>query len=182
LEEVSEADLILHVRDISHPETAAQRRDVLDVLSELGREENGKSGLIEVLNKTDLIGAAERDRLVGANETGRPYVPISALREEGLGPLLTVIDQALSASRRVISVKIELADGATIAWLYRHGEVLNRSDDDVFAHFRVGLSPADADRLHRRRKDARGDSQGDAQKDTQKDTQEDTQEDTVGDA
>lgn len=150
LEEVSEADLILHVRDISHPETAEQRQDVHDVLLELGLEDNVKSGLVEILNKTDLLARAERSRLSAADEPGRTCVPVSALRGEGLDAVLDAIDSELSRSRRVVSVKIDLVDGATIAWLYRHGEVLNRCDDERVAHMSVGLTPADADRLDRR--------------------------------
>ena len=148
LEEVSEADLILHVRDISHPETAQQRRDVHLVLADMGLEEKVKAGLVEIHNKMDLLG----ETAAGQNGT---CVAVSALLGQGLDTLLTLVDRELSRDRRIFTFKIGLADGATIAWLYRHGEVLNRSDDDAFAHFRVSLTPADADRLERRRKTAR---------------------------
>ena len=67
---------------------------------------------------------------------------------------MTLIERELSRDRRIVTLKIGLADGATIAWLYRHGDVLNRSDDEAFAHFRVSLAPADAERLDRRRREA----------------------------
>ncbi len=152
LEEVSEADLILHVRDISHVETAQQRRDVHTVLAELGLEEKVKSGLVEVHNKLDLLDKDMRDQLAATAERSGSCVAISALRGEGLEPLLRLIDRELSADRRIVTPKIDLTDGATIAWLYRHGEVLTRSDDDSFAHFRVSLTPADAERLGRLRR------------------------------
>ncbi|MEC9454817.1 MAG: GTPase HflX [Pseudomonadota bacterium] len=152
LEEVSEADLILHVRDISHSETAQQRRDVHTVLAEIGLEEKVKAGLVEVHNKMDLLDSEIRGWLSAAAGQGTSCAAISALRGEGLEPLLKLIDRELSAGRRILTPKIDLADGATIAWLYRHGEVLNRSDDDRFAHFRVSLTPADAERLDRRRR------------------------------
>ncbi len=152
LEEVSEADLILHVRDISHPETAQQRRDVHTVLAELGLEENVKAGLVEVHNKLDLLAGSASDQLAAAAEQSSSSVAVSALRGEGLDLLLMLIDRELSCDRRIVTPKIDLADGATIAWLYRHGEVLKRFDDDSFAHFRVSLTPADADRLDRRRR------------------------------
>ena len=152
LEEVREADLILHVRDISHSETAQQRRDVHTVLAELGLEEKVKAGLVEVHNKLDLLDAETSDRLSAAAGQGTSFAAISALRGEGFEPLLKLIDRELSAGRRILTPKINLADGATIAWLYRHGEVLNRSDDETFAHFRVSLTPADAERLGRRRR------------------------------
>ncbi|MDA0230129.1 MAG: GTPase HflX [Proteobacteria bacterium] len=152
LEEVSEADLILHVRDISHAETAQQRRDVHTVLAELGLEENVKAGLVEVHNKSDLLDKATRDHLAAVTEQSSSSVPISALRGEGLERLLSLIDRELSADREIVTPKINLTDGATIAWLYRHGEVLNRSDDDLHAHFRVSLTPADVERLGRLRR------------------------------
>ncbi|MDP7343113.1 MAG: GTPase HflX, partial [Alphaproteobacteria bacterium] len=151
LEEVGEADLILHVRDISHPESAEQRRDVHAVLAEMGLEQKVKAGLVEVHNKLDLLSPAERGRLEAAAEQNSASVAVSALRGEGLDPLLTLIERELSRDRRIVTLKIGLADGATIAWLYRHGDVLNRSDDEAFAHFRVSLAPADAERLDRRR-------------------------------
>ncbi|MBT5677753.1 MAG: GTPase HflX [Rhodospirillaceae bacterium] len=151
LEEVSEADLIMHVRDISHPETAEQRQDVHDVLSELGLEDKVKSGLIEILNKTDLLEEGARARLLSAREPGRSHVAVSALKGEGLEPVLALIDAELSRGRQVLSVKIDLTDGAAIAWLYRHGEVLRRADDEKVAHMQVGLSPADAERFDRQR-------------------------------
>ena len=154
LEEVGEADLILHVRDISHPESAEQRRDVHAVLVEMGLEQKVKAGLVEVHNKLDLLSPAERGRLKAAAGQNGSSVAVSALRGEGLDPLLTLIERELSRNRRIVTLKIGLADGATIAWLYRHGEVLNRSDDEAFAHFRVSLAPADAERLDRRRREA----------------------------
>jgi GTP-binding protein HflX len=153
LEEVSEADLVLHVRDISHAETAEQRQDVHDVLSELGLEERVDSGLIEILNKIDQLGEAERERLLSAREPGRTYIPVSALCGEGMDAVLVAIDEALSRSRRILALDVDISDGATMAWLYRHGEVLERSDKDLTARFRVALSPADADRLERRRQE-----------------------------
>ena len=154
LEEVGEADLILHVRDISHPESAEQRRDVHAVLAEMGLEQKVKAGLVEVHNKLDLLSPAERGRLEAAAEQNSASVAVSALRGEGLDPLLALIERELSRDRRIVTLKIGLADGATIAWLYRHGDVLNRSDDEAFAHFRVSLAPADAERLDRRRREA----------------------------
>ena len=154
LEEVAEADLILHVRDISHSETAEQRQDVHDVLAELGMEDKVNSGLIEILNKTDLLVEAERTRLLLTHDSSRSHVAVSALRGDGMAPVLAVIDQELSRGRRILRVRIDLSDGASIAWLYRHGEVLKRSDDEMLAHMQVSLSPTDAERFDRRRRDS----------------------------
>jgi len=151
LEEVGEADLILHVRDISHPQTAEQRRDVHAVLIDMGLEPQVRAGLIEVHNKVDLLLPEKRREAGAGGGQGGTSVAVSALSGEGMEALLELIDRELSRERNIVTLKIGLADGATIAWLYRHGEVLNRVDDDSFAHFRVGLSPADIDRLNRRR-------------------------------
>ena len=77
-------------------------------------------------------------------------VAASALTGTGLEHLIGAIDARLSAARRVVEVRVPHADGATLAWLYRHGEVLEHADDNGEARLRVGLSPADAGRLQQR--------------------------------
>ena len=151
LEEVAEADLILHLRDISHPQTGEQRHDVHAVLRDMGLEEKVRAGLVEVHNKVDLLLPEKRREggLWGGH--GATSVAVSALSGEGLKELLELIDRELSREQKIVTLKVGLTDGATIAWIYRHGEVLNRLDDDSFAHFRVGLSSTDIDRLNRLR-------------------------------
>ncbi len=151
LEEVAEADLILHLRDISHPQTGEQRHDVHAVLRDMGLEEIVRAGLVEVHNKVDLLLPEKRREggLWGGH--GATSVAVSALSGEGLKELLELIDRELSREQKIVTLKVGLTDGATIAWIYRHGEVLNRLDDDSFAHFRVGLSSTDIDRLNRLR-------------------------------
>ena len=160
LEEVVAADLVVHVRDCAHADSAEQRADVLRVLTELGLEDRLQSGVIEVLNKVDLLDERQRACLAqqgrgGSNGTnGRPgetsAVAASALTGTGLENLIGAIDARLSAARRVVEVRVPHADGATLAWLYRHGEVLEHADDDGEALLRVGLTPADAGRLEQR--------------------------------
>ena len=157
LEEVVAADLIVHVRDCAHADSAEQRADVLRVLAELGLEDRVHTGLVEVLNKLDLLDLQERCSLVergragGRTEAnGYPAVAASALTGDGIDDLMGVIDTRLTAARRVVAVRVPYADGATLAWLYRHGEVLERVDDGGEALLRVGLTPADAGRLERR--------------------------------
>ena len=151
LEEVSEADLILHLRDISHPQSAEQRRDVHAVLRDMGLEEKVRAGLIEVHNKIDLLLPEMRRETDSGGTQGGTAVAVSALSGVGLSELLELIDRELSHERQIIKLKISLADGATIAWVYRHGDVLKRVDDDSVAHFCVGLSSADIERLNRLR-------------------------------
>jgi GTP-binding protein HflX len=150
LEEVTGADLILHVRDIAHPDSEAQREDVEAILGELGLGERLEERVIEVLNKADLLDAESREvlghRLARAN--GR--VLASALTGEGVAVLLAAIDRHLAKSARTVTLAVDLDDGAAIAWLYDHGQVLARRDDERQAHMRVDLDPADLARFRHR--------------------------------
>jgi GTP-binding protein HflX len=150
LEEVTEADLIVHVRDIHHPESAAQRRDVHAVLGELGLGETVEGGMIEVLNKIDLLGEAERAALLNQARRNQDSVPLSAATGEGCAGLVALFDQRFDADRAPVELDVLLSDGAAIAWLYQHGEVLNRRDDETRAHFAVRLSAADIGRFKHR--------------------------------
>lgn len=154
LEEVQEADLLLHVRDIAHPETAEQRADVQQVLRELGIGDAIETGMIEVLNKIDLLDAAARESLWSQAERDGRMVALSAATGEGCDELLRAIDRRLAANRQVIDVRLRHRDGSVIAWLYEHGEVLGRRDDAEFSYLRVSLDPADVNRLQRMRADA----------------------------
>ncbi|HLI12798.1 MAG TPA: GTPase HflX [Alphaproteobacteria bacterium] len=151
LEEVLEADIVVHVRDISHPDTEAQRDDVNRVLQELGLGELIDAGLIEFLNKIDLLPEYERIALrESAARSNHALVAASAVTGEGVEALQAALDERLSESRDIVQVSISLSDGATLAWLYRRGEVLQREDDDSHAHMRVRLEPADLARLAHR--------------------------------
>ncbi len=152
LEEVMEADLVVHVRDASHPDTEAQKSDVLSVLGEIGFDEIQQRDIIEVLNKIDLMVPDEREslenRLKRVNETA---MAVSALTGEGVPALLDVIGERLSAGYQMLDLDLEPADGATLAWLYRNGDVIERHDDNEAIHLRVRLAPAKADQLAQRR-------------------------------
>jgi GTP-binding protein HflX len=150
LEEVTEADLIVHVRDVHHPESEAQRRDVHAVLGELGLAKIVDDGMIEVLNKIDLLAEGERDALIAQSRRNLEAVPLSAVTGQGCEALLALLDHRLDAGRRAVELAVPLSDGATIAWLYAHGEVLERRDDEQRAHFAVRLSPADVGRFRHR--------------------------------
>ena len=142
LEEVEEADLILHVRDISHPDSEAQREDVLSVLSDMGLDLEHDGRIVEILNKVDRLPEEERDRLSWQEGRKPELLPVSALAGDGIGRLLDFIDRRLSENRTVIELDIDLSDGGAIAWLYRSGEVLFRHDDETQAHLKVGLDPS----------------------------------------
>jgi GTP-binding protein HflX len=135
LEEVIEADVILHVRDVSHEDAQAQLRDVEEVLRELGIAPNDRR-LIEVWNKIDRLDRAGRMRVENlAERQPSPPVRLSALSGEGLDRLKAEIENRLSESRLVLDLALDPADGAGLSWLYRHAEVLDKSlrDDGVLA-------------------------------------------------
>jgi GTP-binding protein HflX len=149
LEEVLEADVILHVRDVSHPDAEAQKADVESVLSDLGLAESVERGLLEAWNKIDRLDAEARAPLLAAAERDHQVLPLSALSGEGCDLLLKRLDQQLSAIRRVVELDVDLADGKLLAWLYEKGEVLARADEEQTAHVRVALDPPDMARLLR---------------------------------
>jgi GTP-binding protein HflX len=147
LEEVTSADLIVHVRDVHHPESDAQREDVHDVLEELGLGETVEHGMIEALNKIDLMPADKKIALHNQARRNVSAVPISATTGEGCNELLALVDQRLDAGRHTAHLDVLLSDGAAIAWLYQHGEVVDRDDDERHAHITVRLSEADFGRF-----------------------------------
>jgi GTPase len=132
LEEVIEADVILHVRDMSHEDSAAQSHDVEKVLGELGIEA-ADPRLIEVWNKIDRLDGDAHARIFNLAErqpeTRRP-VPVSALSGEGIDRLIAGIEARLAESRQTLELSIDPADGAGLSWLYRNSEVLSRGMRD----------------------------------------------------
>jgi len=128
LEEVLEADVILHVRDISHEDAEAQQRDVDAVLRQLGIDP-GSGRILEVWNKIDRFSPEEREKL--ANIAARraaehPCLLVSAETGEGVEALLAAIEDRLAATRVTLNLSIDAADGAGISWLHRNSEVLNK--------------------------------------------------------
>jgi GTPase len=151
LEEVTEADLVVHVRDIHHPDSEAQRNDVHGVLTDLGLGEIVESGLIEALNKIDLLDPERREPLRHQARRNRDIVPISAATGEGCDDLVALLDHRLAADRQLVHLDLAVSDGAGLAWLYAHGEVVSRRDDEREAHVAVRLSEADLGRFKSRR-------------------------------
>jgi GTP-binding protein HflX len=152
LEEVTEAEIVVHVRDAHHPDSDAQKDDVLAVLGELGLGEVAEEGLVEVLNKIDLLEPAARDSLVNQATRNIDSVALSAATGEGSDRLLRRIDRRLEDGARAVRLDVPLADGKTLAWIYAHGEVLGRRDDGEAAHLSVRLSEADIGRLRHRQR------------------------------
>jgi GTP-binding protein HflX len=152
LEEVTEADIVVHVHDADHPDNEAQRIDVLNVLGDLGLGEAVEDGLIEVMNKIDLLDRTARRSLENLRLHNSHSVALSAATGEGCDRLLELLDRRLERADRVVRLDIPLTDGRTLAWLYRRGEVIGRRDDNEAAHLSVRLSEADIARLQHRQR------------------------------
>ena len=151
LEEVLEADLILHVRDAAHADAQAQKADVEVVLATLGLSERAEGALIEVLNKLDLLVDGARTAVLNqAARSNRRVVAVSARTGEGCEGLIEAIDERLGEAGDLYELSVALVDGRSIAWLYDHGEVVSRRDDDGFAHLRVRLGVAERARFAHR--------------------------------
>ena len=149
LEEVREADILLHVRDISHEDTEAQKSDVEAVLEEMDFENMPPT--IEVLNKIDLLDPELRGNVLERSKRNDSVIALSAVTGEGCDALLGLLEDTLSAGARVLEFTLPGTDGEAIAWLYSHGNVLNRLDDETGdAHMSVVLEAADEARFRQR--------------------------------
>ncbi len=147
LEEVLEADLIVHVRDITHMDTEAQRQDVLDVLKKLGVDTDDTEMYLEVFNKIDLLPPEEKEQIENNVRRAEGKVAISAVTGEGTERFLALIEERLTAQQKVMELDIPASDGATLSWVYRHGTVLEREDRDDKVHMQVKFSPENLGRL-----------------------------------
>jgi GTP-binding protein HflX len=150
LEEVQGADIIVHVRDISHAETEAQRADVHRVLGELGLQRVVDEGVVEVLNKVDQLAPETKAVLANRAQRDPRVVLVSALTGEGCDRLLEALDTRLAAERAVVELVVPHGDGAALAWLHAHGEVLEKTEGEGATHVRVSLAPADLARFEHR--------------------------------
>ena len=144
LEEVLTADLVIHVRDIAHPESEAQRKDVLAVLADLGVGHLADEGrLLEFWNKQDLLSWDDREKLETEASRRQDVIFGSAAAKDGLLEALNGVDERLAAGSAIIELTLSSADGAGLAWLYRHGRVLERHDGDGKAWIKAAFEPAE---------------------------------------
>ncbi|MDC2993200.1 GTPase HflX, partial [bacterium] len=145
LEEVQTADMVLHVRDISHPDSDAQKQDVMAIMRDLGFDDNRLfEATVEVWNKIDLLDAAPPAM---APDNRGEVVAVSAKTGEGIDSLIAALGRRLAQNDSVQSLRVPIEDGAAIAWLYGHGDVLKRDDDERHAYLEVALKPADHQRF-----------------------------------
>lgn len=138
LEEVLEADIVVHVRDIAHPDSEAQAADVYDVLAELGLRRGGPVPIVEVLNKTDLMDIDSRAALAN----GPDRVPVSALTGAGLDVLRTALADLLLGGAEIYELRVPLAEGRRIAWLEANAQILSRSVNGADMRLRVRMPSA----------------------------------------
>ena len=143
LEEVLEADIIVHVRDYSHPDTEAQKQDVESVLCDLGLSETVENGMLEALNKIDMLLDDERDCIFEKSARHPNKWPICAKTGEGLDDLLLAIQNRLTAGYKKIDIKIPIADGKGVALAYRKGQVVSRVDRNTFIKMSLLVNPMD---------------------------------------
>jgi GTP-binding protein HflX len=155
LEEVISADLIVHVRDIAHPDSDAQSEDVERVLQEIGAGAESGQSVIEAWNKIDLLDAeaAARARAEGARL--EDVVLISALSGEGVDGLLAAAAARLGTGAKLRKIRVGTSDGEASAWLHSYGEVIGQSGDELETEFDVRMSDAALAKFEARRRTRR---------------------------
>ncbi len=150
LEEVISADLIIHVRDISHPDSEAQRLDVEQVLAEIGAAGEGGSPMIEAWNKIDALEPDEAERARAEAARRDDVVLISALTGEGIDRLLDCASAKLREGSTLRTVRLPASAGERIAWLHANGEVVSERSEGLETEYQVRLSDADWARFEAR--------------------------------
>ena len=157
LEETLEADVLLHVRDISDPLSARRREEVLEVLEQIGAGEAADQEIIEVWNKADLLPASQREDIESLAERSRTEASltdafvVSCLSGEGMDALLHGIEEALTRGDAVLDVRITPATFSAHAWLHEHGQVLQEEPlDSGGVSMTVRLSESDAGKFRAR--------------------------------
>jgi len=132
LEEVVEADLVIHLRDMSDPDTVAQADDVERILEDLGVAVGDQKHMIEVWNKIDLMDPGAREALLAEAQAGKssPAIPISALTGDGIEVLTATIEERVSGALDVFEISLTPHQLGLVDWLYRHGDVVSREDNE----------------------------------------------------
>ena len=145
LEEVVSADLLIHVRDVAHPDSAAQKADVEAVLAEVGVSDT--TPRVEAWNKLDLVHGEARDDLIA--EAGRrdDVVALSALTGEGVDDLVRHVADLLTEGHQRYTITLDAADGAGAAWLHANGEVLDQQVEGDRVAYEVRMAPRDYERF-----------------------------------
>ena len=131
LEEVVEANLVLHLRDISDPDTAAQAQDVESILRDLDVDAADATRVVEVWNKIDLLDEGNRERLVEEGRAAQqPPIAVSSITGEGLDALVAMIEARLSGEMDTVRLSVPGSKMGLLDWIYRHGDVTERVDEE----------------------------------------------------
>jgi len=149
LEEVIEANIIIHVRDISHPDSEAQCADVVEILKSLGLEAGEDCIIHEVWNKIDLLDDDRRNEIESLAALKGNVTLMSAAKGQGMDQLLENISNFLAQGTTVLNFSFQPEDGAQMAWLYKHGEVLSRHDDENGTKLSVRMNAQSLGRLRK---------------------------------
>jgi len=149
LEEVRAADVIVHVRDISHIDSEAQAHDVETILEELGIADRADR-LIEVWNKLDKLDAGARAAIDHDEEAAPAALAVSAKTGEGIDRLMAAIEDRLARGRTLVELTLDPSDGRGLHWLYEHAEVMSRADSDDGLRLTVRVPPDQVERVKRR--------------------------------
>ncbi|MDQ0251018.1 GTP-binding protein HflX [Sphingomonas kyeonggiensis] len=145
LEEVVSADLLIHVRDVAHPDSEAQKDDVEAVLAEIGVAE--ATPRFEAWNKIDLLDAERREDLLAEAAKREDVMPVSAVTGEGVDALIAAVAARLTEGHRRYTIPLDPADGQGAAWLHQHGEVLDQRIEGDQAVYEVRMAPRDYERF-----------------------------------
>lgn len=149
LEEVVSADLLIHVRDVAHPDSEAQRTDVEKVLEEIGV--SPETPRFEAWNKLDLLDDDRRAQLLEDAGRHEDVVPLSAWTGEGVDTLVERVAARLTEGHRRYTIALDPADGAGAAWLHQHGDVLGQTIEGEQAMYEVRMAPRDYERFEMRK-------------------------------
>ncbi|OUR76964.1 GTPase HflX [Alphaproteobacteria bacterium 46_93_T64] len=147
LEEVLEADLIVHVRDITHNDTEAQKEDVFNVLRRLGIDIGDEGLYLEVLNKLDLLDDDKKEIVLNECDRRPDLIGMSAVSGEGVETFLTRVEEQITSKQKILTVTVPSEDGASLSWIYRNGTVLDRTDQEEFVILEVKFSVENLGRI-----------------------------------
>ncbi len=141
LEHILYADVIAHVIDVSRKDYMAQKQDVIDILTELGIDYDNDERVIEVYNKIDALDEEDMGDFSRIQKTAKTQtILISAVNGEGLEQFLETTSEVTSKDHKTVEFEINITDGKAISWLYEHGEVLNRDDDESHTKIRAHMN------------------------------------------
>jgi len=150
LEQITHADVIVHVIDVSRKDYMAQKNDVIKILNDLGVEYESDERIVEVYNKVDLLDEDAYAEFSRQHKVSIiPMALVSAYKGQGIDELLDQVVEITAKNRQDITFKIDITDGKAMAWLYSHGDVLKRIDEEEYVELSLRLSAADQDKFQK---------------------------------